>query len=153
MAKKSGKRKASTRSRAATEKIASRAARKGWETRRRKAEELQRKRAARARKAAATRRRKAAKHAKRSQAAKKGTRRRKARERAGAALDALVRGVDSKARAGLVDRLRDSWHRAKRDVYESEDSYEDYLDVLEQIAEQTDVTWDIAYGPDGEAAA
>lgn len=144
MARATSKAKASTRSTSA---------RKGWATRRAHEKERARKKAAAAAKRADTLRRKEEAKAKRRAAAKKGARRHKARARAASALETLVQAVDNRTRHREIERVRESWHKAKRELYDESDSYDDFLDMLERIAEETDVQWDLAYGPEGSAAA
>ena len=129
------------------------AARKGWETRKRRAEEEARRKRARAKARAAEKKRAAEEHARRSRAAKKGARTRKAKERAQAALETFHEAVRHRTREHELDLVRASWHKAKREVFEAGDvDLEDYLDILATISEATASEWDIAYAPE-EAAS
>jgi hypothetical protein len=129
------------------------AARKGWETRRAKERALEAKRRAAAKKRAETLRRKAEAHAKRVEAAKRGARTRKAKERAAAALGTFVKAVDRRTREHELSRVKESWHRAKRDLESALDGdYERYLAILDELADDEGIEWDIAYGSTDNAA-
>lgn len=153
------------KSRESTQKRkASLAAKRGWETRR--ANERARARAARAaqKKRAATLARKRARHEARVLAARKGWATKRARREASLALKALRDAtVEARRRydAGLLEEgggeeliapFRETWHDAKAGLYEAlEEDFGDYIDLLDDLADEVDVDWNISYGPE-EAA-
>jgi hypothetical protein len=136
------------------------AARKGWETRR----AHERERAERARRGWATRERKrlaeleAARR--RHEAAIKGHRTRAAKADVSAALRAMLqlkaegaseyeweRRWGQKEGAGVL--VRPGWDALKRELYDAVDEdFDRYADILQDIADECDTDWAIAYGPD-----
>jgi hypothetical protein len=165
------KKKPSSKARVATSareralwKKRSAAARKAAETRARNraaAEALAKKRSRAAKRAARTRRdaREAAKlaaaqkadRARRSKAGKKGAAKRRAKARAVLALTAMLNAYAAGAPAAVFNQLRPDWHDSKWELYEAVDEDRDaYLSMLEDIAEECDTDWHIAYGPAGE---
>lgn len=150
--------KSSAKKAAAAARKRSKAARQGWETRRAREEAAKKKRAAQAAARAARAKAKAEAHARRVAAGKKGARRRKARERAEAAFATWEENAGQRDARGTfireTKRLHESWLQAKRELYDAlDEDYEAYMGILEDIAEASGTEWDIAYGPDGEAAA
>jgi hypothetical protein len=126
---------------------ASSAARKGWETRRQRAAEIEKKKRAAQAKRRATLRRKAEAHARRVEAAKRGYRKRLARERAAAALHEFTRAVELHAPKEKVARVKASWHREKENLEgEYEGDFDRYMGILEDIADEEGTEWQIAYG-------
>ncbi len=131
----------------------SRAARKGWETRRAKARALAAKYARAAAKRAATLARKAEARERRVLAAKRGYQKRLARERAREALRAFVAATKAKAPRAKVERIKTSWHRAKEDLEgEYEGNFDRYMAILEELADDETPEWAIAYGSTESAA-
>jgi uncharacterized protein YPO0396 len=128
----------------------SRAARKGWETRRAKAAKAKRAKAARAREREKKRRAAEEEHQKRVLAAKWGARTRLAKQRARAALTELRRAVDK--RSPRIDRVRETWRREKFKLEVAVDDYERYLAILDELADDEAPDWDIAYGSSESAA-
>jgi len=126
---------------------------KAAETRRRNAREAERKKE-RARQARRERERvKAEAHRKRVEAGRRGALKRRARERAAAALGEFRRAVDKNTRERELERVRESWHRSKRDLLQAVDEdYERYLAILDELADDEGIEWDIAYGETESAA-
>jgi hypothetical protein len=129
---------------------ASAAARKGWETRRKAERAAARKKAAQARAREAKRRAAAELHARRVLAGKKAARTRLAKARAREALAELRHAV--KAGSRRVDRVRDSWHKEKRQLEAVVDDYDRYMAILEELSDDEAPDWDIAYGSTESAA-
>ena len=126
-------------------------------TRARNRAEKEKRDRARARKAAETRaRNRAAKeeaHKRRVAASKKGARRRKARERAAAALETFVAAVDRKTREHELSLIKESWHRAKAELEEEYSAdFDRYMGILEDLADEAGTDWDIGYGSTESAA-
>ena len=143
----------------AQKRKASRAARKGWETRRAKA------RTQAARKGWATRKKKEAarRHLDAVRRGKKGWATRRARAAVKARLEALVASVELAQRlddAGdlesgqgeeLIAPDRARFHEAKADLWEAcEYDADAYGDFLDELAAEVDVDWHISYGPGEE---
>lgn len=156
-----GKKKRSTN--VATERkrkrAASLAAKRGWETRRAREREAERARAKRsraARKAAASRkareleRLKKAEKSRRSVIAKKAAEVRKAKTHVALAYGALMNAYARGANANEMNKLRAQAHATKYDLFEVARDRGRYLEILEDIAEDLDTDWHIAYGPGGE---
>jgi len=162
MARTRGKKKPTTKDVAARKR--SQAAKRAAETRARNraaAEAAARKRSRAAKKAAKTRaanrlegvRRAAEKadKARRSKAGKKGVAKRKAKAIAVLALTAMLNAYAAGAGSDTFNKLRPEWHASKWDLYEAVGEDRDaYLSMLEDIAEECDTDWQIAYGPAGE---
>lgn len=162
MARTRGKKKPTTKDVAARKR--SQAAKRAAETRARNraaAEAAARKRSRAAKKAAKTRaanrleatRRAAEKadKARRSEAGKKGVAKRKAKAIAVLALTAMLNAYAAGAGSDTFNKLRPEWHASKWDLYEAVGEDRDaYLSMLEDIAEECDTDWQIAYGPAGE---
>jgi len=143
----------------------SRAAKKGAETRARhraEAEALARKRSHAAKRAAKTRAanrlaaelraaEKAVK-ARRSKAGKKGAAKRRAKARALLALTAMLNAAAAGEGSETFGKLRPEWHDSKWELYDAVDEDRDaYLSMLDDIAEECDTDWQIAYGPSDDA--
>jgi hypothetical protein len=131
----------------------SNAARKGWETRKRRAREVEAKAKAQARA--------------RSEASRKGWERRREKEREKAAkaarreqlkharaeVDLQLRAMLQLAAEGAGERrwkpVRNRFHRAKDELKhalkDSSRGFERYLDILDDIADANDCDWAIAY--------
>lgn len=139
--------------------LQSKAAKKGWETRRAREREAERARAKRskaAKKAAAGRkareleRLKREEHARRSRIGKKAAETRRAKAHVKLAYGALMNAYARGASAAEMARLRDQAHATKYDLAEAVSDRGRYLEILEDIAEDLDTDWHIAYGPGGE---
>lgn len=92
-----------------------------------------------------------AEKARRSKAAKKGAATRRAKHRAALVLsqmlDIAARGNDAKE----WRKIRPQWHDAKWELLDAVGSdRERYLDILDDIADEADTDWQIAYGPEPE---
>lgn len=92
-----------------------------------------------------------AEKARRSKAAKKGAATRRAKNRAALVLQRMLeiaaRGNDARE----WDAVRPVWHDAKWDLFDAvEEDRERYLDILDDIADEADTDWQIAYGPEPE---
>lgn len=131
-------------------------AQKAAVTRARNAAAKARANAARAAKAAATRARNAAikaeVHARRVAAARKGVATRRAKARAAHALAEMQRAKAQDLRGQIAEDLYEDWLDAKQELWDATDGdydYERYLEVLEDIADEADTAWQIAYGPAG----
>jgi len=152
---RAGKPKRTTK--AETARKRSVAAKKAARTRaanRAKAEALARKRSRAAKKAAETRRRNKVAaierelRKRRSTAAKKGAAKRRAKARAALALTAMLNAAAAGADAATFNELRPEWHDAKWELYDAVDEDRDaYLALLDDLAEECDTDWQIAYGP------
>jgi hypothetical protein len=126
--------------------------RKGWETRRENERAHKRELARQSEKRAERKRAREAERLRRSLAAQKGYRRRLAKERARAALSEVKGAVDARARSREMNQVRASWHKAKRELLRAVDrDYSDYLEILDDIADEEGLEWDIGYG-EGAAA-
>jgi hypothetical protein len=130
----------------------SRAARKGWETRRAREAEAAREKKRRARARAKEKRRKAELAKRRSEAGKRGYRTRLAKERARAALAELHKAVKAGKSGRRIDRVRESWHREKHALEGVLDDYDRYMAILEELSDDEAPDWDIAYGSTESAA-
>jgi uncharacterized protein YPO0396 len=128
----------------------SRAARKGWETRRAKEEAAKRLRRKRARERAERARAKEEAHRKRVEAGKRGARTRLAKERAREALAELRRAVNKKS--PRIDRVRETWHREKAELETVINDYDRYMAILDELSDDEAPDWDIAYGSTESAA-
>ena len=119
----------------------SEAAKKGAETKRRRAAE----------RAAFERAAKRADKLRRSKAAKKGAKKKRARHRAVLALTAML-NIAARGNSGKEwERIRPEWLDAKWELFDATDGdREAYLDMLDEIAEEADTDWQIAYGPEPE---
>lgn len=122
---------------------ASLAAKKGWETRRRKA------RASELEKARRAKERERAK-AKRAPRDARYKRRKLAKERLRGAFESFVQAVQDKARNREIQVLRDVYHREKaateRAMTEGEyGDFEAYIEFLDELADDSGTDWDIAY--------
>jgi len=144
----------------ATKRKRSASSKKGWETRRRNealAAKAARKRSQTAKRAAATRARKdiervkREEHARRSRAAKRGAAVKKAKSRVALAYGAMMNAYARGAGSSEWNELRPEAHDAKWQLFEALDSDRDrYLEILDDIADDLDTDWHIAYGPGGE---
>lgn len=129
------------------------AANKGWETRRkreREAAKLAKKRSAAARKGWETRR-ESGKKAVAAAKAQKRVRVQEAKEQA----DQWLRGMLQLKAEGAGEEAwvpaREAWQEAKRELYRAVDEdFDRYADILEDIADDNDCDWHIAYGPEAE---
>jgi hypothetical protein len=130
-----------------------RRAAKAAETRRSNAVAATRKQARALAKRRETLRLKAEAHERRSLAAKKGARTRRAKERARSALETFVGAVDKRAPLRELERVKESWRRAKRELEGAlSEDYERYLEILDDLADESGTEWDIAYGSTEHAA-
>jgi hypothetical protein len=144
------KRKPSKRALAAKR---AKSARKGAETRRSSAVARERKQAAALAKRRETLRRKAEAHARRVEAGKRGARVRRAKERAREALGTFIDAVAERVPLRELTRVKETWHQEKLALErEIADDYERYLDILDDLALETDTDWDIGYGSTENAA-
>lgn len=144
----------------ATKRKRSASARKGWETRREnehlaaqaaKRRSKAAKQAARTRKARELERIRKEEHARRSRAAKRGAAVKKAKSRVALAYGAMMNAYARGAKAGEWNKLRPEAHDAKWQLFDAVDSDRDrYLEILDDIADDLDTDWHIAYGPGGE---
>ena len=92
-----------------------------------------------------------AEKARRSRAAKKGAATRRAKNRAALVLQRMLeiaaRGNDARE----WDEVRPVWQDAKWGLFDAvESDRERYLDILDDIADEADTDWQIAYGPEPE---
>jgi hypothetical protein len=136
---------------------ASSAGRKGWATRRAKAEALEKKKAAEARARKARKREKEEAHRRHVEAGKKGYKKRLAKERTRAALDTWLENAGQRDARGEFVRetrvLHAQWLRAKDELLRAVgDDYDEYMAILDELAEETGTEWDIAYASSTEAA-
>lgn len=129
----------------------SRRAHKGIETRRRNAEALKQKKARAAEKRRETLRKKAAAKKKHVEAGKRGYDTRLAKERAAEAFRQFKAAVDRKAPASIVESIKRSWHKSKREL-EAVVSFDRFMAILDDIADEEGSAWDIAYGSTESAA-
>lgn len=159
------KKRSSNVATSATARKRSLAAKKGAATRaanRAREEALTRKRSRAAKKAAKTRA--AAKlaralaaaekavRARRSKAGKKGAAKRRAKARALLALTAMLNAAAAGEGSETFGKLRPEWHDSKWELYDAVNEDRDaYLSMLDDIAEECDTDWQIAYGPSDDA--
>jgi hypothetical protein len=145
--------KRSTRTRPPSKAELRRRALKGAETKRLKAAAEEKARRAAARRRAQRKQAKEETHRRHVEAGKKGARTRLAKERARATLETFVRAVDHKTREHELLRVKESWHKAKRELGRALDGdYDRYLAILDELADDEGTDWDIAYGSTESAA-
>ena len=131
----------------------SEAAKKAAKTRAKNAAELAKKRARAAAKGQETRRRKAQERARRSEAAKRGAKVRASKARARSALETFRDAVEARTPPRELERVKDTWRREKHRLQVDVVDVERYLEILDDIADEAGVDWDIGYGSTTESAA
>ena len=131
----------------------SEAAKKAAKTRAKNAAELAKKRARAAAKGQETRRRKAEERARRSEAAKRGAKVRASKARARSALETFRDAVEARTPSRELERVKDTWRREKHRLQVDVVDVERYLEILDDLADEAGVDWDIGYGSTTESAA
>ena len=86
----------------------------------------------------------------RSRAAKKGAATRRAKHAAAIELGKMLAyAAEGGASVKRWKGLREKWHASKWDLFDAVDQdRERYLDILDDIADEADTDWQIAYGPE-----